>query len=297
MKEVYHLDNLADAVALEKPARLAVIGFPIGHSASPKLHQAALDDAELPISYIRLEVEPGQVSKALHRMRDLGFVGCNVTVPHKKEALAACDHVTVHADTVGAVNTICFNDEISGSNTDGPGFSAAIQSEFGLGMDRIHTVVLGAGGGAGQAIATQCLLGKPSRISLVNRSLGKIEMLASKLQRISPETKIDTCTLASPALREFISVADLIVQTTSLGLKETDPGVIPPAFFHSRLCAYDTIYQPAQTPFLRSAQAAGCTTANGLSLLIHQGALAFQSWFPHTNPLPSMLNAMNFPCR
>src|SRR6478609_1006738 len=156
MKEVYTLEDLTTRDLLDagsnNPARLAVIGHPVAHSASPRMHQAALDELGNDLRYIRLDIEPGQVGEAFNRMRALGFIGCNVTVPHKLEAMEHCE---VHPDAklLGAVNTIRFDDDaIRGFNTDGPGFARAIEDEFDVEFASLKVAIAGAGGGAGQAI-------------------------------------------------------------------------------------------------------------------------------------------------
>jgi shikimate dehydrogenase len=293
MKPVYTLSDLHEATSLPKPARLAVLGYPVAHSASPRLHQPALDAFQINSSYIRLEVAPGDISRAFDLMRQLDFIGCNVTVPHKFEALFCCTNVSPQAQLLGAVNTVVFSDSGTlGHNTDGPGFIAAIEEAFHIQSNQIHTLILGAGGGAGQAIATQCCLEKPAKLTLVNRSLEKIDALAIRLKDLSPETEIQTLTLDDPALKQICHQADLLVQTSSLGLKVSDPEVIPADYFLPHHCAYDTIYEPSETRFLASARRTGCKTNNGLSLLIHQGALAFQYWFPGKDALPFMRETM-----
>jgi shikimate dehydrogenase len=289
MRSVFTLSNLPEALDATKPARLAVIGYPVAHSASPRLHQPALDALGIDASYIRLEVKPGEVAEAFSAMRAAGFIGCNVTVPHKFEAMSCCAEVSPQAKTLGAVNTIVFSENGNiGHNTDGPGFIRAIEDAFGIDMHRAHTLILGAGGGAGQAIATQCCLQKPAKLTLVNRSVAKIEELAARIQPLSPDTEIFTVSIEDDALETFCHQADLLVQTTSLGLKADDSPVIPDSYFLPHHCAYDTIYQPPETPFLRSAKAKGCRTDNGMSLLLQQGALSFQHWFPGTDPLSHM---------
>ena len=157
MSEVYTLDDLTSRELLDaghaKPARLAVIGSPIAHSASPRMQQAALDAAGIEARYVALEVAPGRVGEALARMRALGFIGCNVTVPHKLDALAACERVDEGARTLGAVNTVCFAAGAThGFNTDGPGFVSAIVEEFAVALADLSVVILGAGGGAGLSL-------------------------------------------------------------------------------------------------------------------------------------------------
>lgn len=293
MHSFHTLDTLKEASTGTKPARLAVLGKPVSHSASPQLQQPALDALGIHATYIRLEVDPGNLREAFAMMAELGFIGCNVTVPHKFEAMENCTEVSAQARLLGAVNTVLFKDgAIIGYNTDGPGFREAIFDSFGLDLGKSKTVILGAGGGAGQAIATQCALEKAVELTLVNRNIAKVESLAERLRKISPDTEIHTLGFMDASLRRHCQCADLIVQTTSLGLKEGDGQVIPDSYFSAASRAYDTIYQPPQTPFLASAERAGCETDNGLSLLIHQGAIAFQHWFPETDPLPHMRKAM-----
>jgi len=297
MKQVYTLDDLASRAQLDagcdKPARLAVIGHPISHSASPRMHQAALDAMGIHARYVRIDIEPSQVANTFARMRALGFIGCNVTVPHKLEAMACCD-VSPEALALGAVNTIRFDHETTrGFNTDGPGFSLAIEEEFKVRLESLNVLIAGAGGGAGQAIATQCCLQSVRKLTLVNRSLDKLVSLSEKLHTISPNTEIQVLSFDDPALVAASLSCDLIVNTSSVGLKLGDPSILPPSNLTENHLVYDTIYHPKMTPLLIAADRAGCKTANGLSMLIHQGALAFQHWFAGTSPLAVMRDAMH----
>jgi shikimate dehydrogenase len=293
MNTVFTLDTLARSVSGPKPARLAVLGYPVAHSASPQLHQPALDAFETGVSYVRLEVAPGRLAHAFALMRGLGFIGCNVTVPHKFEAMENCTEVSETASILGAVNTVVFGEKhTTGHNSDGPGFSRAVLEAFGIGLGQTHSMILGAGGGAGQAIATQCALQQPAQLTLVNRSMDKIHALARRIASISPETEIRCLSFEDPELAARCHAAQLLIQTTSLGLKDGDPPVIPEDCLLPGHCVYDTIYQPPETPLLAAARARGCRAENGLSLLIHQGAIAFQHWFPGTDPLPHMRAAM-----
>ena len=292
MKEVYTLDDLACRERLDagaaKPARLAVIGHPISHSASPQMHQVALDECGLDVRYVRIDIEPGQVGEAFRRMRALGFYGCNVTVPHKLEAMEMCE---VHPDAkaLGAVNTIRFDEDLTrGFNTDGPGFASAVGEVFAVDFAALDIVIAGAGGGAGQAIASQaCLLGV-AKLVLVNRTVEKLGPLVERLKRIRPETEVIALSFDHAKLAEYCLGCDLIVNTSSVGLKLGDRSILDAACLKGRHLIYDTIYQPPVTPFLAMANKAGCRTANGLSMLIHQGALAFQHWFPGSEPLAVM---------
>jgi shikimate dehydrogenase len=295
--DVFTFDDLCSRDRLDAgqatPARLAVIGQPVAHSASPRLHQPALDAAGIEARYIRVEVAPGRVAEAFSRMRALGFIGCNVTVPHKFEAMSACTDVHPDAAALGAVNTVRFDpDTTRGFNTDGPGFVRAIADVFDVPLSTLTVAILGAGGGAGQAVAAQCALQGVPRIILVNRSQEKLAPLVNRLAALGPATEVIALGFDDPVLQSHLLAADLLVNTTSVGLKPGDPSVIPAACLHPGQLVYDTIYQPPVTPLLALASAQGCQNANGLSLLLHQGVLAFQHWFPLTNPLPTMRQAL-----
>jgi len=296
MKEVYTLEDLSSRAVLDagadKPARLAVIGHPIAHSASPRMHQAALDACGVAARYIRVDVEPGHVAEAFERMRALGFIGCNVTVPHKLEAMLHCA-VSPSAQALGAVNTLCFEgNEARGYNTDGPGFKNAIEHDFGLPLASLMVVILGAGGGAGQAIAAQCVMLGVPKLVVVNRSLEKLGPLLERLRALNSKTQVIALSLEDPALVKYALAAELVVNTSSVGLKAGDPSILPISCLKPEHLVYDTIYQPAVTPLLALAQAVDCRTSNGKSMLLHQGALAFQLWFPEAQPLSPMGKAL-----
>jgi len=298
MPAFHTLDDLISRDLLDAgehlPAKLAVIGDPVAHSASPRMHQPALDAVKAGIRYVRIEVPPGRVAEAFDSMRALGFIGCNVTVPHKFEALEACGEVHPEASSLGAVNTVRFDrDATRGFNTDGPGFVRAIAEAFEVPLSTLKIAVLGAGGGAGQAISAQCSLQGAERVVLVNRSKEKLGPLADRLRALGPVSEIITASFDDPQLEQLCLDCDLIVNTSSLGLKEGDQSVLPKSCLRPGHYVYDTIYQPPVTPLLELAGQVGCRTANGRSLLIHQGVLAFQHWFPQTDPLHIMRQALD----
>lgn len=297
MKTVYTLDDLISRDTLdagaEKPARLAVLGWPVAHSASPRMHQPALDAHGIGCRYIRLEVEPGEIPEAFSRMRALGFIGCNVTVPHKLDALENCSDVHPDARALGAVNTVRFDpDATRGFNTDGPGFARAIEDDFGVKPGALKVAIAGAGGGAGQAIATQCVLSGVEKLVLINRTVEKLGPLVARLKELGSATEIVPLAFDDAALADHCRSCDLIVNTSSLGLKAGDPSILSAACLKPEHRVYDTIYQPPVTPLLALAGELGCRTANGLSMLLHQGALAFQHWFPQSEPLAVMRAAL-----
>ena len=281
----------------DHPAKFAVIGNPVAHSLSPQLHQPALNELKLDCRYIRVEVPEGQVNEAFEKMYAAGIRGINVTVPHKLEALEACHQVEPAASSMGAVNTIVFNAEgqRTGFNTDGPGFVRAIREEFGMDLGDLRVIVIGAGGGAGRAIATQCALEGCPQLILANRTLEKLTPMREELTRLTqseklegPRDRIEIHSLDDPILEEAIGASDLIINTTSVGLKSSDPAPFPSHWVEPHHLVYDTIYNPSRTHLLRDAESQGARIANGLSLLLHQGALSLEHWLNQDAPVDAM---------
>lgn len=288
---LYQFSDLASRDLLDaghsKPAKIAVIGHPVKHSASPRMHQPALDEAGIDARYVAIDLEPGQVAEAFTRMRELGFIGCNITVPHKFDALAACDEIDEAARVLGAVNTIRFDaDAIRGTNTDGYGFEQALRESLGVELAGRSIFIAGAGGGAGGAIAAHCVLAGATRLVLANRTLSKIEALAERLA--GRATEVTTAALNSDRLGALAQDCDVLVNTSSLGLQIDDPSPLPDDCFRKGQAVFDTIYQPPVTPFIQAADRAGATSANGKDMLLHQGVKAFLNWFPGTSPEAAM---------
>ncbi|MCU0795356.1 MAG: shikimate dehydrogenase [Akkermansiaceae bacterium] len=276
---LFTLDTLPQAAG----ARLAVIGHPVAHSRSPAMHQPALDEEGRDCRYIALEVEPGEVAQAFRLMRELGFIGCNVTVPHKFDALEACDEIDEIARDFSAVNTVRFDADLTrGTNTDGYGFENAVAETLGLSLKDLSVLIVGAGGGAGSAIATHCARAGVRKLLLVNRTLSKIETLADRLRERHPALIVET--LGSDAIGEI--TADLIVNTSSLGLHEDDPSPLPIAALKPHHAVFDTIYKP--TALIRAAEEVGARHASGHLMLLHQGIAAYRYWFPGSHPETAM---------
>lgn len=298
MKEVYQISDLKDRATLdhgaEKPARLAVIGNPVAHSASPAMHQAALDANGMDMRYIRVEVKPGEVAEAFARMRELGFIGCNVTVPHKLEAMECCDTLSEDAEAIGVVNTVSFSTEsnkTNGHNTDGSGLERAIREDFQTELSKLRVMILGVGGGAGKAIATQCArLGCP-RLWLVNRTVAKAQTIRNELQTYYTDSNQEAITALSSddeALEKASTQVDLIINATSLGMQPEDALPIPSCYLRSNHMVYDAIYKPSETKLLQQAELVKAKTANGFSMLLHQGVLAYEHWFPSQSSVKEM---------
>ncbi|MEM6910810.1 MAG: shikimate dehydrogenase [Verrucomicrobiota bacterium] len=288
-----HLKTWADQ-PLDPPARLAVIGDPVRHSKSPAMMQPAIDALGHSLQYVALQVAEGAVATCIDLMRQADFLGTNVTVPHKFAALEACDELDESARQLGAVNTILFQDGLTyGFNTDGPGYVRAIREDFQIDLRDLRVLILGAGGGAGAALARQCALEGCERIVLANRTLEKAEAVARDCRTLyrsehleGPMDRILAIPLEDLPLREQLEFTDLVIQATSIGLKPTDPSPLSPSLLSPHLLVSDLIYR--DTKLLRAAHQAGCRIANGQTLLLHQGALAFTHWFGQEPDLRAM---------
>lgn len=298
-----HLDELAELNnGQAQPAQFAVIGNPVAHSLSPQLHQPALDTLKLNCRYVRVEVPEGRVAEAFEKMHQAGILGINVTVPHKLEALEACDTVNRGAQLMGAVNTIVFDTEgqTTGFNTDGPGFVRAIREDFGVDLADLRVAIIGAGGGAGRAIATQCCLEDCPQLVLANRTVSKLDEMRHILDPLlqgdkleGPGDRLQIYALGDPALAEAVENCELIINTTSIGLKAADPSPLDQALIEPHHLVYDTIYNPAKTRLLKAAESRGARIANGLSLLLHQGALSLEYWTQQDAPIEAMREGLS----
>jgi shikimate dehydrogenase len=302
--ELYEISDLlggADAFQRSSPpVRLGVFGDPVKHSRSPIFQNAALKACGIPASYTRLHVDAGNFSEGLRALPAAGFLGANVTMPHNAAALTGVDEADDYARVSGSVNTIVVDGgNLLGFNTDGPGLSRAIREEFHADLKDLRVVLLGAGGGVGRAIAVQCAMESCERLVLVNRSLEKAQSLASELAlrfwSEKPRGAFDRL-LAIPhedvLLQRELEHADLLINATALGMKRTDPAVIPARLICSKLLVYDTVYAGGATRLVEDAAAAGARAANGLSMLLHQGALSFEIWFNRPAPLEVMRQAL-----
>ncbi len=299
-KPVYTLSDLRHwreaASDASPPLRLAVIGDPVAHSASPPMHNAALERTGLAARYTRLHIRPEELAEAVKLLPEAGFLGVNVTIPHKTAILPLLTRVDEHARRIGAVNTVLVDgQELIGFSTDGPGLVRALRAEFGVDLRDLRVMVLGAGGGAGRAIAMQCGLERCERLVLVNRTPAKAQALLPALAPLldaprvgGPLARLAVIPWEEEALRREMDQLDLIINCTSLGMKPGEPSPIPSAILQPHLMVYDTIYTAARTKLMQAAEEAGARSANGLSMLLHQGALAFEIWFNRPAPVEAM---------
>jgi shikimate dehydrogenase len=272
------------------PARLAVIGDPIAHSRSPQMHNPALAVCGIDAQYIRVQVPVGRVAEAFRQFAACGFLGVNITIPHKFEALDAVDVLDPVARQLGAVNTLAIRaGKLHGYNSDGPGFLRSVTEAFDAEVKDLRVLILGAGGGAGRAVAVQSALEACPKLILANRTAAKSAALADEVSKLSPGTEVRVISWTGDALAAEMEGVDLIVNATSLGMKDGDGRLLPEGVLTSQHRVFDMVYRAGgETSLLADARAAGAQVVDGLTLLLHQGAISFEHWFERPAPLRVM---------
>ncbi|HWY50253.1 MAG TPA: shikimate dehydrogenase [Chthoniobacterales bacterium] len=298
-KAVYTLADLRDWHDADPPVRLGVFGDPVEHSLSPKMQNAALEHCKIDLQYARFHISPNELRGAIDLIRKLEFIGVNLTIPHKIAALGMVDIADENAKRIGAINVVKVEGgKLHGFNTDGRGFARAIREEFSVDLRDLRVMILGAGGAA-RAIALQCAKENPERLVIANRSFEKAQKLADELRDffagpkvLGPVARLQAVSLEETAIRFQIGNVDLVVNATPVGLNRGDPSPIPARLLAPHLMIYDTIYSAGRTPLVSAAIEAGARATNGLSMLLHQGALAFEIWFQREAPIEVMRKAI-----
>lgn len=282
----YTLETL-DQIDRSIPA-YAVLGDPITHSLSPAMHNAAFQKLGIPGRYVRIQVPVERLPELVEKMRTFPFLGWNCTVPHKFEMMNLCNELNSSARAGMSVNTVKNEKgKLIGSSTDGKGWVHAIREDFNKEVRDLRVLIVGIGG-AGTALANQAWSEGSSKVLLLNRTFEKAQALAQKLSTNSRQG-IRALAWDKSVLAKELEGIDLIVNATSIGLKPDDPSVLDSELIQSHHLVYDTIYK--ETALLKAAKEAGAKTANGLSMLLHQGALAFSIWNP-VAPLDEVTEVM-----
>ncbi|HTY12853.1 MAG TPA: shikimate dehydrogenase [Candidatus Omnitrophota bacterium] len=261
---------------------VALIGYPIGHSVSPAMHNAAYRSLGLDFEYVPLEVAPNDLKEAIEGLKALHFAGFNVTIPHKEAILEHLDEVTRLAEEIGAVNTVQNQEgKLIGYNTDGPGFIESLREDAGFDPKGKKCVLIGAGG-AGRAIAVSLSENKARSIAIFDIAGEKAEELAGYVGGRSVKD-----------LQKEIDGADLLVNASPIGMHpKIEASPIPDGIrLHRNLTVYDLVYNPYETRMLRAAKAAGAKAVSGLGMLVRQGAIAFTVFTGKLAPMELMRRA------
>jgi shikimate dehydrogenase len=274
---------------LAKVKLFAIIGDPVEQSLSPAMHNAAFRALGLDHVYIALRVPERFLADAVGGVRALGVAGINVTTPHKISIMGLLDELDESASLVGAVNTVK-NDrgKLVGFNTDGEGALRALEGKIGTVKGK-EVVLLGAGGAARSIAFSLAKAG--AKLTITNRTLPRAEALASTIeQKLDANVKI--IPLNRDELTGALKNADALINATSVGMHpKSDQALVSANMMHRGLTVNDIVYKPLQTRLLREAKRAGARTIDGLGMLVHQGALAFEIWTGKRAPIKVMESA------
>ncbi len=266
-----------------------IFGFPLAHTLSPVMQEAAFRRVGLKAFYLPFAVKPEEFRSLIRRRKDLLLNGFNVTVPYKEEVLRYLDDLSPSARAIGAVNTVVRRGKKwLGFNTDESGFILSLEREGKFKPRGKKILILGAGGSA-RAVAYGLAWRGASRIFIVNRTFGRAEKMISEYKKLFPRVKFSANTDCD---NENLKNADLVVNATSVGLRSEDPLLVRPGDFPKKTLFVDLIYNPAETKFLRLARQSGHRALNGLGMLVYQGAQAFRLWTGKKAPVEVMRAAI-----
>ena len=255
--------------------KFAVIGHPVAHSLSPKMHQANFKAIGFDGTYEKFDVAPEDVERFVREKQREGYAGLNVTVPHKLAVIPLLDHVDASVSRYGACNTLKFEPDgtITGYNTDVIGFVEGLTGHgFALAGKRVFIVGCG---GAGSALATACCYEKAASLVFADLDAARVSALAEKLNALGLGTRVEVC---GPDWGAAATQAELVVNATPMGLHPGEPSALPSACFHPGQFVLDIVPTVTFPPTAAAARAAGATATDGLDFLVGQGAKSFELW-------------------
>jgi len=254
-----------------------IIGYPVSHSLSPRMQNSAFESAAVNAVYLPFEVKPDALGEAVTALKVLGIQGFNVTIPHKTAIIPFLDSLDATAEVAGAVNTVkLINGALVGYNTDGDGLILSLARECSFEPGDKQVLMYGAGGAARGAAAALCRAGVRG-ITVVNRTIETASELVSFLSDRYPKTVLSVVT-SPEMLTSSIGSVDLLLNTTSLGMKNEQLPWLKLDNLKSSAIVYDMVYSPAKTPLLLHAERLSLCCSNGLGMLVSQGELAFTKW-------------------
>lgn len=275
---------------------VGIIGYPIKHSLSPAMQNAAFSACNLDYVYVPFAVAPEQLGEAVSGLRALGVCGYNVTIPHKTEIIRYLDGLDKSAEDAGAVNTVLVdNGRMIGFNTDGDGLVCSLAEELDFVPSAAGTIVIiGAGGAARGAVAALCRA-EAKRIIIVNRTFDKAYALKSDMSLRYPNVVIDAVKMEE-LNEKHLPYTSLIVNTTSVGMNGDQVDFLNLAMLPKSAKVYDMVYSPLITPLIHEASGMGLMVSNGLGMLASQGERAFYIWTGQTPPKGLMKLFLNGIC-
>lgn len=274
---------------MNPPKVYGLIGYPVGHSLSPLMHNAAFAHLKINAQYKLFPLKEGEIKVFLTSLTQNNICGLNVTVPYKEKVISFLTDVSKEAELIGAVNTIKVSDnKLEGFNTDGAGFIRHLNEDLKFNPKGKTIAIIGAGGAARAVSVFLCSI-KPKMLSICDVDKEKLSVLINHL-KINFKDVIINAVNSVNGLN--IEKADLLVNATPIGMKETDPCLVDEKLIHKDLLAYDLIYNPAETKLLRLSKEKGARASNGLGMLLYQGMLAFEIWTGQIAPKEVMQKAL-----
>jgi len=272
-----------------------IFGYPVGHSFSPVMHNAAFSFLGLNFVYVPYCVAPEELESAARAVISLGMAGVNITIPHKERICGCIDQIAPGAKIAGAVNTIVNKKgKLYGYNTDGAGFLRSLKEEAGF-LPAGKTVLILGAGGAARSIAVELAISGALYITIANRKPERALALAQLLAGETPVKKADTVRWATPEIKECVKRADLIIQATPLGMYPNEDACpdFPFEYLQPGQVVCDLVYNPPITKFLKNTSLTeGVKATNGIGMLLYQGVLAFEHWTGVQAPVEIMRKSL-----
>ncbi len=268
-----------------------IFGYPVEHTFSPGMHNAAFRRLGMDACYVPFAVHPEGLGEAAKAILPLGVRGLNITVPHKEQIIHYLDELSEEARLIGAVNTIEIRQgRLVGHNTDGRGFLRSLKENAGFSPKGKKVLFIGSGGAA-RAVGFCLALAGAGKIVVRDLDTRKADIL---VEDIREKTGVDTVSIHDDeSLAAYAADADCLINATPLGLKRTDPLPIPRECIMKKHLVCDLVYNPPETLFLRTAKSRGAKRLAGLGMLLYQGVIAFEIWTGKKAPVQTMKNALS----
>mgnify|MGYP001583744764 FL=1 len=274
---------------IPSPKIFGLIGYPVTHSLSPLMHNAAFKALNLDARYGLFELKPQELENFLKSLSKKNIYGLNVTIPYKEQVIPFLDRISAQAGLIGAVNTIrALQDKLEGFNTDGEGFLKHLTEDLGFSPEGKTVSVIGAGGAA-KAVTVYLAKAGVKRVTIYDTQEEKLKNLLAHLKASFKGTEFNQ---AHSIEGLKINNSDLLVNATPIGMKEADPLIVSEGQMHRGLLVYDLIYNPKETKLLKLAREKGAMVSNGLGMLLYQGMLSFEIWTGKIAPKEIMRKAL-----
>ncbi|MFH0791045.1 MAG: shikimate dehydrogenase [Candidatus Omnitrophota bacterium] len=274
---------------MTSPRIYGLIGYPVQHSLSPLMHNAAFSYFKINAEYKLFSLKEQEIEVFLRNLNKNNVSGLNVTVPYKEKVIPFIETISEEAGLIGAVNTIkVINNKLEGSNTDGEGFLKHLTIDLKFSPAEKKIALIGAGGAA-RAITVYLCKSKPKSITIFDVDKKKLSALISHLKANFPQINLKP---ADSIERLQIEESDLLINAAPIGMKDTDPCLLDEKFIHKDLFVYDLIYNPQETKLLKLARQKDAKVSNGLGMLLYQGMLAFEIWTGQKAPKEIMQKAL-----